>query len=133
LPKNTFPELALLRQPTLSLEASNTTPDVDGFAEADWKLFAVSSPLNVVLDDMDYLTTRQFRVAAFGVTEAAVGLQYWKFTFPAVGHELTTSSAGFAAGAALKAHEMLSVVVTPVAATVTVVPQDPAAPVALAA
>src|ERR1700739_4195489 len=40
-----------------------------------------------------------------------------------VGHALTTSSPGFAAGAALKAQMIESVVATPLAETVTVAPQ----------
>lgn len=61
-------------------------------------------------------------VAAAGVS-AEFG-QYAKFTLPDVGH--ATRPALLPAGAALNAQVIVSVVATPAAETVTVVPQFPA-------
>ena len=62
-------------------------------------------------------------VAAAGVS-AVLG-QYAKLTLLAVGHD--TSPALLPAGAALNDHVMVSLVATPEAETVTVLPQLPAA------
>jgi hypothetical protein len=67
-------------------------------------------------------TTRQLIVAAAGVS-AVLG-QYAKLTLFAVGQD--TNPAFDPAGAALNEKEIESVVATPVADTVTVVPQFPA-------